>query len=496
MVKTKKRSFTIAEKLAIIEDIENGRSQRSVCRSLNLNSSTVSCIWQSRHKIRNDSFVSGHQKKMRTSKHPQVDELLYKWYLQQTADGLAVNGPMLQSKAEEFGRMIGDEFNCSNGWLDRFKKRHGMCKKTEDENEKKEEENESNDQSTSDDWLTDVWPNISGNYTKDNIFSAEEMGLFYKVMPENAEEYRNQTCAAGELAEDRLTVLLCVNAAGNEKRRLLVIGKNVNPDHLKHIQRLPIDYYDDKKAWMTPTIFEDYLKKWDSELIKKNKKVLFLVTNSLAHPQVKLRNIKLHYFSPGMISTLQPLHQGIISSFRQLYRKYMLLKVVEYQENNISTTITPPEAINILSVAWKKFCPEIISNSFWSAGLFENDTEQMFTDFDNSFLVEWLNVTGSLEHNQFEEYASVDSALVTRQENDESESIKEEEIETDNEETNKNVVTTQEALLSLYKLRQYFLQSDNDDLIVTNLNEIQESLQNRYIKDSDTQKKIANLFVN
>ena len=78
---------------------------------------------------------------------------------------------------------------------------------------------------------------------------------------------------------------------GTEKRKLLVIRKSLHPRSFKNIKKLPASYTANKKAWMSSSIFEDELRKWDKELSSKNRKILLLVDNCAAHPKLNLTNI-------------------------------------------------------------------------------------------------------------------------------------------------------------------------------------------------------------
>lgn len=51
-------------------------------------------------------------------------------------------------------------------------------------------------------------------------------------------------------------VLVCSNAAGTHKCRVLVIGKSANPRLIKGLKKsgLPIIYKNFKKAWLTQQI--------------------------------------------------------------------------------------------------------------------------------------------------------------------------------------------------------------------------------------------------
>ena len=70
--------------------------------------------------------------------------------------------------------------------------------------------------------------------------------------------------------KERITVGLCVNATGSNKmlpvvvgksKRLRCFGKTFDPNLLLH-------YYNNTKAWMTGTIFEDWIMKWNNKLKK------------------------------------------------------------------------------------------------------------------------------------------------------------------------------------------------------------------------------------
>jgi len=49
---------------------------------------------------------------------------------------------------------------------------------------------------------------------------------------------------------------------GDEKRKLLAIGKSKNPRCFKGIKNLPVDYTANSNAWMTKEIFTEWLTKW------------------------------------------------------------------------------------------------------------------------------------------------------------------------------------------------------------------------------------------
>lgn len=65
-----RKSFSLNEKLKIIEAIESGKSQSAMCKTLNLNKSTVSNIWGNRSKIK-DEWHKNAKKKNCVVRHVQ-----------------------------------------------------------------------------------------------------------------------------------------------------------------------------------------------------------------------------------------------------------------------------------------------------------------------------------------------------------------------------------------------------------------------------------------
>lgn len=284
---------------------------------------------------------------------------------------------------------------------------------------------------------------------------------------------------------------------------LIFLGKFQKPRCFKNVKTLPVEYCGNKKAWMTSAIFENYLKSWDSELIKQKRKILLIVDNCPAHPDVKLRNIKLHFFPPNATSVLQPMDQGVIRSLKQFYRKQMLLKIMELQESSITKAISILEGINLLSFAWETISSETIRNCFRHAGLVKSSNESVDCDQeDNLPLSDWLRIQNMLDSNKFDDYINIDEEVITTEELSDNDLMKQlqNQEETDEElqddEEAETVVTTEEALGCIRKLKNFFQQEDVNDEIFSNLNKIHLLIQNKYIANRQVQTKITDFFKN
>lgn len=102
-------------------------------------------------------------------------------------------------------------------------------------------------------WLRDVWPSIRQGYSDDEIYNADESGLFFKVLPDRTLSRKGKRCTGGKLSKERVTILLCTNATGSHKVKPLLIGKSENPRCFRGVKKpsLPVTYHHNRKSWMT-----------------------------------------------------------------------------------------------------------------------------------------------------------------------------------------------------------------------------------------------------
>ncbi|CAG5040936.1 unnamed protein product [Parnassius apollo] len=155
-------------------------------------------------------------------------------------------------------------------------------------------------------WIEDL-PVLLRNYSADDIFNADEAGLFYKCLPNKTFTLKGESCHGGKLSKERITILLGANMSGTEKLPILLIGKSKSPRCFKGVtnKTLPVNYQNNKKAWMTCTIFSDWLKNINQEMKAQKRKILMFVDNCTAHNNMReLRHIKLVYLPANTTITV------------------------------------------------------------------------------------------------------------------------------------------------------------------------------------------------
>jgi hypothetical protein len=104
-----------------------------------------------------------------------------------------VNGPLLKSKSGELAKKVGhNDFKATDGWLSRWKCRFGMKFETA--------HGEKDSAVSAEQCKSTKLPNFLQKFCADDIYNADETGLFYCVTPEGSLSYKH--------AMDYVTVVL------------------------------------------------------------------------------------------------------------------------------------------------------------------------------------------------------------------------------------------------------------------------------------------------
>jgi len=351
---------------------------------------------------------------MRSSAYGDLEDGLLQWFKQTRSALMPVSGPMLAEVAERLAKEMNmPDWKCSNGFLERFKKRHSITFKVA------AGEAASVEGAAVNDWVARL-PKILEGYSADDVFNMDETGVFYKMLPDRTLCFRDEKCHGGKRAKDRLTAAVCCNMSGSEKWPLLVIGKSQNPRCFKNVKSLPVTYKANKRAWMTGELFEQWVVTFDAKMKRQKRKVLLFVDNCPAHADVtKLSATKLVFLPPNTTSVLQPCDQGIIYAFKQQYRKRVVRHMLHCMEQQRDAVIDVKIAIDFMHAAWNAVSQSAIVNCFRKAHFIISPVpvdDEGSVDVDDIPLAmltddEWAAVSdGSLT---FDQYVSADDVLLT-----------------------------------------------------------------------------------
>lgn len=398
MEKTKRKSLTIQQKLEILKEVDNGTKIKELSVRYGVHKSTISKIKKNKENL--ETYVSSSYQipkkvlRMKRSKFPEVERTLYSWFLQQRNLKNPVSNGILQLKAKEINAEMGlnNNFLCSDGWLSRFKKRHGIRILTI-----------SGEKLSCDDAQISIFCEKfkqivqENNYLPEQIYNCDETGLVYKGLPNKTNVVRDERSAPGRKAQkERVTLMPCVNATGNHKLQLIMIGKAARPRCFKNIT-IPLHYRASRHAWQTTLLFREwftdqYIPEVTAHLNSKNLpvKALLLMDNASCHgtniSMPETENFKILYLPPNMTPYLQPLDQNIIKSFKSRYRKRLLTTLASRNDD----VFLALRSINLKDVAymavesWNEVPKSVVINAF--KHLFSSPEEIMlnlpFNHFD------------------------------------------------------------------------------------------------------------------
>ncbi|XP_072426251.1 transcription termination factor 3, mitochondrial isoform X1 [Chiloscyllium punctatum] len=435
--KRKRVALTILEKVEIINKLDQGSSVKTLCEAYGVGITTIYDIKKQREKLfkfcaESDTVQGISERKMlRRAKSADHDDALYKWFRHRRSEGLPISGTMLMEKAKQFHNDMKINSVCeySQGWLQRFKHRHGIHLKGTGE------KSSANTEAVKC-YITDFAKLMKDeDLSPEQIYNVDETDIFWRCLPQHrpvgteemmVHDYKEST--------ERLTVLACTNAAGTHKCKLLVVGKSPKPRVFKGMKIMPVLYEANKCSCVTEEILSDWFHNHfvpearahcQKVGLAADCKIVLLLDNCTPHPpreQLDADNVFPTYLPTTCTSLIQPMDQGVIRSMKSHYRKSFLRRLVtSYNTGGIDafkTALSLKDAIwcltnawdsvtrRTLQNAWRKLCPEIILNdedmgeSSDAFSLSETKamvtdllccTKQMGSDLDEEDILAWLN---------------------------------------------------------------------------------------------------------
>uniref|UniRef100_A0A5S6QLC3 DDE-1 domain-containing protein n=1 Tax=Trichuris muris TaxID=70415 RepID=A0A5S6QLC3_TRIMR len=200
--------------------------------------------------------------------------------------------------------------------------------------------------------------------------------------------FQRKTNAAGEV-KDRAPAKRVRIADAHRDRVAQAIdgtptpgGTAKNPRSFKSVKSLPVAYDHQKKAWMNFHLVEDWMKKVFvsevkryQEAIGKTGKVLLLIDNAPAHPVIDLLNsvdelVTVKFFPRNVTSLILPMDEGVIRSFKGLYRKNLLRELLMKYDNTAESVtafykrISLRDCCDMAAASWESVKQTTLRNSW------------------------------------------------------------------------------------------------------------------------------------
>ncbi|XP_030767449.1 tigger transposable element-derived protein 6-like [Sitophilus oryzae] len=415
----KRKRLSIKEKLNIVAESEKyNSSARKLAEKFGVGRTQVNDILKNKVELKKmfeeEGCNADKKRKFPKTEGFAIDQLVYEWFCKARNKNIPISGTLIREKALEVSTSLKlSEFKASTGWLNKFCKRHNINFKTICG------ESADVDEVTVEDWKTKLTAIIKEYDTKD-IFNADETGLYYMAMPNKTFALKNDKCAGKKSAKQRVTLLFCCSMHG-EKENPLVIGKSKNPRCFKgaHVDKLPIEWVSNKKAWMTTDIMTSWLKTFDTKMKRQGRKVLLFLDNATSHPKIELENVRIIFFPPNTTSHCQPLDQGIIQNFKLKYRQFFIKRLLTFT-NTEETMEKAKESINLastmvwISTAWKNVTSNTIKKCFQKAGFATVKGDDAFDEEDDIPLSQLSSILKNMPGSpDLKEYLTVDSDVPT-----------------------------------------------------------------------------------
>ncbi|XP_008184662.1 tigger transposable element-derived protein 6-like [Acyrthosiphon pisum] len=227
MTTLKRKRLSLREKIDILDYRKNNGNVgiRVLAEKFQVGKTQIADIVSNTEEIYKAWVENGNEErkltKLRKCEGSVIDKELLVWFSKTREKNLPVSGPTIQEKAKQLAEVHGlNDFKASNGWLEKFRKRHNISFKSICG------EASAVDRIAVDDWKKKL-PNIIDKYEKRDIFNADETGLFFRVLPNKTMAFKNETCNGGKVSKERLTVLLCCNIIGLNLYSLNVLSSLV-----------------------------------------------------------------------------------------------------------------------------------------------------------------------------------------------------------------------------------------------------------------------------
>jgi len=139
-------------------------------------------------------------------------------------------------------------------------------------------------------------------------------------------------------AKERLSVLFMASAT-REKLPILIIWKSRMPHAFNGVIPSSAKWFWNSKAWITSSIFDNFLMSWNEKLKTTNHCIHLLLDNAPCHTIDVLAyvNVKLIFLLSNTMAGTQPMDTRIIKSFKLHYKRLMTTEMLRILDTNETT---------------------------------------------------------------------------------------------------------------------------------------------------------------
>ena len=127
-----KKTLTLKEKIDIMKyKDKSGCGSQSLAEKFFIGKTQVLSILKNWDKFLREFETNKPLTKQRSARktgNEEINKLIWEWFKDMSRRKLPISGPMLQEKALQFAKDLGNtEFKASNGWLESFHKHNNIA---------------------------------------------------------------------------------------------------------------------------------------------------------------------------------------------------------------------------------------------------------------------------------------------------------------------------------------------------------------------------------
>lgn len=324
--------------------------------------------------------------------HPELDTALCNWVLAAKHRRLKLSGDIIKEQARRLAAQLGlaSSMTFSNGWLGGFKKRHNIrLHSAGGSSSPSTTSSTTSSNAAAAPATVEQLQQLARLYAPRDVFAMAETGLFFELSPEKpagrggraklaASTSSGSGNGSGGAAQTkpRLTLVLCVNADASERLEPMFIGPGKLPKTQTLIQdELDPDvrnfyYQNNRKAWMTPVLFQDWVAALDTRMRDHNRAILLLVSAAPTHipDGLELTHVRLEVLPPSACGSLHPLEAGIVPAFKRRYRRYHMCHALDRHEAELHDVFAVDQ---LQAMRWTRYCwrdlPDHVIRHYWDA---------------------------------------------------------------------------------------------------------------------------------
>ncbi|CAG9312511.1 unnamed protein product [Blepharisma stoltei] len=372
-----RREFTLEEKKDIIEQFHRSKiSITNLAKVYHVRRQAVTEILKDKNQI---LYANGYPeyfnidlpKKESSSYHPILVKALSLWINQWYSYGLPIKYKSISEKAQFFyGKLAGvnppkKDLIASPNWVRHFKERYNF--KHIGNVDKPFQPDKESAECFIKKFKEFIWDK---GYSPEQIYNCDEIKLNWRKIPKKLISNPLQR----EINSEQIKILLCCNATGTHKLRLLVVGNDpIEGD-------LPAIYEFNNQTAITSITFENwiydhFIPETKAFLAASNlpQHALLLYDCSIAHNMIdtpRHHYLRTMAFPINSTHSLQPLCQSIIPAFKYIYKLRFLQKLIDNYTGtkqsvfDFTEIYDLRECMHAINETWHEISEDLIKNDW------------------------------------------------------------------------------------------------------------------------------------